>query len=149
MSSSERFTLRSAVYLFPLKEEKVLLLRRFNTGWMDGMYSLISGHLDGNETVSEAMAREAFEEAKIKIIKEDLEPVTVIHRKSPDQEYIDFFFVTRKWEGEPTIGEPDKCDDLSWYPINNLPDNLLPHVKEALDNFKSKTPFSESGWKND
>lgn len=146
MSSNERFKLRSAVYLFPLKEDKVLLLRRFNTGWMDGMYSLVSGHLDGNETVSDAMIREALEEATIKITKENLIPATVIHRKSPDQEYIDFFFVVRDWEGEERIGEPDKCDDLSWFPINNLPDNLLPHVKEALANYQNKIPFSESGW---
>lgn len=149
MSSSKRFTLRSAVYLFPLKENKVLLLRRYNTGWMDGMYSLISGHLDGNETVSDAMIREAFEEGKIKLDKDNLEPATVIHRKSPDQEYIDFFFVVKKWEGEPTIGEPDKCDDLSWFPLNNLPDNLLPHVTQAVENYNKRIPFSESGWSND
>ena len=114
------------------------------------MYSLISGHLDGNETVSEAMIRESFEEGKIKIAKNDLIPATVIHRKSPDQEYIDFFFVTEKWEGEPLIGEPDKCDDLSWFAMDSLPENLLPHVREAIDNYKKQIPFSESGWnKND
>lgn len=141
----ERFKLRSAVYLLLIKDEKVLLLRRFNTGWMDGKYSLISGHLDGGETVSTAIIREAFEEAKIKIKKEDLIPATVVDRKS-DVEYIDFFFVTNKWEGEPTIGEPEKCDDLSWFSINDLPNNLLTFIKEAIENYKNKTAFFESGW---
>lgn len=142
---TEKFKLRSAVYLLPIKDGKVLLSRRFNTGWMDGKYSLIAGHLDGNETVFEAMIREAFEEAKIVINKDDLIPATVIHRKS-EVEYIDFFFVVNKWEGEPTIGEPNKCDDLSWYPLNNLPDNLLPYIKEAIENYKNKIAFFESGW---
>lgn len=142
----ERFLLRSAVYLFLIKENKILLSRRFNTGWMDGMYSLIAGHLDGNESVSSAMIREAYEEAQITIKKEDLEPATVLHRHSSDQEYIDFFFVAKAWEGEPTIGEPDKCDDMGWYSIDNLPANTLPYIKEALNNYKNKIAFSESGW---
>lgn len=146
--NSPRFELRSAVYLMPLKKNKILLARRKNTSWMDGMYSLISGHLDGNETVNTAMIREAFEEANIKIDNHQLIPATVIHRKSTDSEYIDFFYVIREWEGEPSIGEPDKCDDLSWFSLSNLPDNLLPHIKEALNNYNSHTAFSTSGWGN-
>ena len=113
---------------------------------MDGMYSLIAGHLDGGESVSDAMIREAFEEGRMKFDKKDLEPATVLHRKSDEFEYIDFFFVIKKWVGEPEIGEPDKCDALTWFPIDNLPDNTLPYIKEALKNYKNQIPFSESGW---
>jgi 8-oxo-dGTP pyrophosphatase MutT (NUDIX family) len=141
----EKFKLCSAVYLLPIKDGKVLLSRRFNTGWMDGKYSLIAGHLDGNETVFEAMVREALEEANLKIDKKDLIPATVIHRKS-DVEYIDFFFVVNKWKGEPIINEPDKCDDMSWFSIDNLPDNLLPFIKDAIENYENKVAFFESGW---
>lgn len=146
MTQTKRFLIRAAVYLIPLKENEILLARRFNTGWMDGMYSLISGHIDGNESVSTAMIREAYEEARIKLTKEDIEPATVLHRKSTEQEYIDFFFVTRHWQGEPIIGEPDKCDELSWYPIDQLPESTLPYIKEALTYYKNKIAFSESGW---
>jgi ADP-ribose pyrophosphatase YjhB (NUDIX family) len=141
----DKFKLRCAVYLILIKKKKILLSRRFNTGWMDGKYSLVAGHLDGNETVSQAMIREALEEAKITIRKEDLIPATVIHRKAAI-EYIDFFFVAKKWIGEPKNGELNKCDDLSWFPLDNLPDNLLPFVREALENYKNKNPFFESGW---
>ncbi len=143
---SERFKLRSAVYLFLKKDNRILLLRRFNTGWMDGKYSLVAGHLDGNETVTQAMIREAMEEAKIVVRKENLVPAITIHRKSSDQEYADFFFVCEKWEGKIMIGEPDKCDDLSWFDIDNLPENLLPHIKEAWQKYQDKIPFFESGW---
>lgn len=143
--TTEKFKLRAAVYLLPIKDNKVLLSRRFNTGWMDGKYSLISGHIDGNETVFEAMVREALEEADLKIDPKDLIPATVIHRKS-DVEYIDFFFVVKKWQGTPTIKEPNKCDDLSWYPLDNLPENLLPFIVEVLKNYQNKIPFFVSGW---
>jgi ADP-ribose pyrophosphatase YjhB (NUDIX family) len=144
--ADERFTLRAAVYLILIKDGKTLLSRRYNTGWMDGKYSLVAGHLDGNETVFDTMIREAFEEAGIKIEKIDLKPVKVLHRNSGDQEYMDFFFLAEKWEGEPTIKEPDKCDDMSWFPINDLPENILPYVKNVIENYKDGIAFIESGW---
>lgn len=144
--SSERFKLKAAVYLMPMQEEKILLSRRFNTGWMDGQYSLIAGHLDGNEKASSAMIREAFEEAGIKIDDNDLIPVKVVHRHSADDEYVDFFFVTKKWIGEPKIMETDKCDDLSWFVISELPENILPHVRQVLESYGNNIPLIESGW---
>lgn len=144
--TSKRFSLRSAVYLMLLKDEKILLARRFNTGWKDGNYSLVAGHLDGNEPVSLAMIREAKEEAGIEINKDDLVPAVVIHRHYPGQEYVDFFFAVNKWTGTPSIQEPDKCDDMSWFDLNSLPDNLLPYVKEAIENYNKGVSFFESGW---
>jgi 8-oxo-dGTP diphosphatase len=143
---NERFTLRAAVYLILIKNGKTLLSRRYKTGWMDGKYSLVAGHLDGNETVFDTMIREAFEEAGIKIEKKDLKPVKVLHRNSGDQEYMDFFFLAEKWEGQPTIKEPDKCDDMSWFPLNNLPENTLPYVRDVIENRNDGVPFIESGW---
>ena len=144
--SNERFTLRAAVYLILIKDGKTLLSRRFNTGWMDGKYSLIAGHLDGNETVFDTMIRESFEEAGVKVTKNDLKPVKVLHRKSNDQEYMDFFFLAEKWEGEPTIKEPNKCDDMSWFPIDSLPENTLHYVRDVIENYKDGISFIESGW---
>lgn len=145
--SNERFTLRAAVYLILIRDGKTLLARRFNTGWMDGNYSLIAGHLDGKEKVTDAMIREAYEEAGIKIAKEDLKSVKVLHRNSSDnQEYMDFFFIAEKWEGEPTIKEAEKCDDMSWFLINDLPENTLPYIKDVIGNYTDGIPFIESGW---
>ena len=144
--AGERFTLRTAVYLILLKNDKVLLPRRFNTGWMDGKYSLIAGHLDGNESVFDSMLREATEEAGIKITKKDLIPVKVLHRKSSDNEYVDFFFLAKHWEGEPSIQEPNKCDDMSWFSISHLPENILPYVKEVIQTYQDNVSFIESGW---
>ena len=139
-----RFLVRVAVYLMLIKNNKILLARRFNVDWMNGKYSLIAGHIEGNESVSQAIIREAREEAGIKIRKSNLEPATVIHRMSPDHEYIDFFFVCKKWIGSPTIIEPEKCDDMSWFSLNDLPKNLLPYIREAISNYQNKISFSET-----
>lgn len=142
-----RFTLRAAVYLLLIKGNKIMLLRRFNTGWEDGNYSLVAGHLDGRETVKEAMIREAKEESNIELNKEDLHVVHIIHRESRestgDLEYIDFFLTADKWIGEPKIMEKDKSDDMGWFSLDNLPANTLSHVKQALENYKRNIYFSE------
>jgi len=142
----EKFTLRVAVYLIPIKGNEVLLSRRYQTGWMDGYYSLIAGHVDGNETISKAMIREAYEESGIKIKNKDLVPIKAVHRKS-NYEYIDFFFRIEKWRGVPKITESDKCDDLRWFALNKLPKNILPSVKKVLITKNDKIPFIEFGWK--
>lgn len=69
MSSSKvRFKIIPAVYLVLRQGDEVLLLRRANTGYQDGKYSTVAGHLDGNELATEAVAREAKEEAGITVI---------------------------------------------------------------------------------
>ncbi len=145
---AERFTLRAAAYLLLIKDNKILIIRRYNTGWSDGEYSLIAGHLDGNETVLESMVREANEEAGITVKPTDLHIIHVMHRKSigEDLEYIDFFVSADKWKGIPRITEKDKCDNMQWVPLNNLPQNVIPHVKQAIYNYKNKIAFSEFGF---
>ncbi len=136
----ERLKLRVAVYILLIKEDKVLLGRRFNTGWQDGNYGLPSGHLEENETVIGALLRETKEETGVDVKTEDAQFVHVMHRKSI---YVDFFFLAKKWSGDPKIMEKDKCDDMQWFPLNNLPENIVPSVKFAIENYQKELSFSE------
>jgi len=130
------------VHLFFFRENQILLLRRFNTGFRDGEYSVPAGHLDGDETVMDAAAREAEEEVGVKIEADDMVFSSVMHRIE-DDERVDFFVHVRKWQGEPFNTEPDKCDDLRWVDINALPTNIIPYVKQALENHLNCVPFDE------
>lgn len=144
--TKERFKLIPAVYLVLRKEDKVLLLQRANTGYQDGKYGLIAGHADGDELMREAMAREAYEEAGITILANDLVFVHVSHRltrNQPGQERIDLFFECRKWQGEVTNMEPNKCSDLSWFPIGELPSQTIPFVRLVLENIQQGISYSE------
>ena len=52
-----RFRATVAVHLFLLRGGEVLLLRRHNTGYEDGNYSVIAGHLDGAEPATMTLSR--------------------------------------------------------------------------------------------
>lgn len=130
------------VHLFFFREHQILLLRRFNTGFRDGEYSVPAGHLDGGETVMDAATREAEEEVGVKIKENDMTFSNVMHRIE-DDERVDFFVQVHQWQGEPFNAEPDKCDDLRWVDIDTLPANIIPYVKQALENHLNGTSFDE------
>jgi 8-oxo-dGTP diphosphatase len=81
-----------AVHIFFIRGGTVLLLRRFNTGYEDGNYSVPAGHLEGDETVVQAAIREAREEIGVGLRPDEVAVVGTMHRKSGD-ERVDFFVV--------------------------------------------------------
>lgn len=117
-------------------KKEVLLQRRCNTGYMDGKYDMAcSGHLEAGEPLAMAVVREANEEIDILIDPKDLELVSIIHPYQED--YINIFFSTQKYTGTPKIMEKEKCDDLNWFEINNLPDNTIERIKNVLKNMQN------------
>lgn len=144
--SEDRYKVVAAVHLILEENGKVLLLRRFNTGYEDGNYSVVAGHIDENERAHRAMVREAKEEAGIVVKEEHLETVHVMHRRGEDRERIDFFVRAKSWRGEPMNMEKHKCDDLSWFGLDGLPKNMVPYIKFALENIQNRNYYSEFGW---
>jgi 8-oxo-dGTP pyrophosphatase MutT (NUDIX family) len=140
-----RFTLPAAVFLFLIRDGKVLMIRRQNTGWCDGDYDLIAGHIDGDEHFSTALIREAKEEAGITIHPEDVEFVNLTHCLAEDggKEYIYVSFKVTRWQGEPTICEPDVCDDMTWFPLDNPPKNITPGSKAVLEACATGSAYTE------
>lgn len=137
------FTFVAEVHLvLPRGPEQLLLLRQ-NTGYMDGHWSLVAGHVDGNETFREAMAREAREEAGLDLPPDTLDLVHMMHRLS-DRERISLFFTPRIWHGTPRNMEPEKCAALEWRAA--LPDNTIPYIRRALAHIAQGTSYSEFGW---
>ena len=135
----------TTVHLFFFRLGRILLLRRFNTGYRDGEYSVPAGHLDGNETVLAAAQREAAEEIGVQIDADDILFSSVMHRNEGD-ERIDFFVEVRAWGGEPFNNEPNKCDELRWVDVHSLPQNTIPYVRRAIENHDNGVHFDEFGW---
>jgi 8-oxo-dGTP pyrophosphatase MutT (NUDIX family) len=138
--------IRSAVHLFLVHDGQVLLSRRSNTGYEDGKLSVVAGKLDGGEQVIEAAGREALEEAGLRLRPEDIRVVGVMHRKTSFDEWIDFFVEVEQWEGEPVNTEPHKCSELRWCGLDELPDDVVPYVRRALNNYRNGIWFDSCGW---
>ncbi len=142
----ERFKLIPSVYLLLVKEGKILLSQRANTGFEDGNYGLVAGHAEAGESMTAAMVREAKEEAGITIHVDDLREVVTMHRNCGDHERIDFFFTVEAWEGEPKNMEPHVCSDLDWFEIGNLPKTTIDYIREAIGCYESGKAYTEFGF---
>lgn len=140
-----RTTFPVTVHLFFIRENQILLARRLNTGFRDGEYSVPAGHLDGGETVMQAGIREAREEVGLELEESDMIISSVMHRMD-GEERVDFFVQVQKWEGEPFNAEPEKCDDLRWVKMNELPDNIIPYIRRAIANHLNGVTFDEFGF---
>lgn len=141
-----------ASYLVLIKNKKVFLLRRFNTGYSDGKYTLCAGHVERGETFKKTMIREAKEEIGIELKIKNLEVVHTMQRcvllNPPElRERLDVFILAKKWKGEPKNMEPHKCDDARWFPLASLPKNVIPFIRQSLKCIKDKEFYSEFGYK--
>src|SRR3989338_5772042 len=126
--------LKLASFLLLEKRGKILLIRRMNTGYEDGKYSLPSGKVEVGETFTEAMVREAKEELNLTLDSKSLKSVHIMHRrKDTGEEWLDHYFLCKKWVGTLKNNEPHKCDDMQWVSKKALPQTLIAHVRFALD----------------
>jgi 8-oxo-dGTP diphosphatase len=137
----------SAAHLLLCAGDSLLMIRRFDTGFEDGNYSVVAGHIEAGESALEAMSREAREEAGIDLGHDDLEFVHVMHRRSGDGSVrMDLFFRCVTWSGEVANREPHKCDEMTWFDRASLPHNTVPSVSAALSSIDDGRTFSEFGW---
>lgn len=125
------------VFLMDEKEEKVLLLKRANTGFLDGYWSVPAWRLDEGESASAWAKRELLEEVGLKTRSGNWDSPLIMHHKNEKGERIYFFFVCYEWEGDPVNAEPEKCDQVEWFHLNDLPKNMIPHVRFALEKMVS------------
>jgi 8-oxo-dGTP diphosphatase len=121
-----------SINIFIIKDNQVLLGRRTNTNWMDGHLCPPGGHVEAGETPVIAALRELREELALDLKPEDLEFLCVAARNTSPTEYVAYEFIVRNLQLEPKNNEPDKCSELVWVGIDNLPDDVIPHFAEII-----------------
>ena len=127
-------------------EGRIALLLRKNTAWMDGHYGLPAGKVEKNESFVAGAIREVREEIDLTVSEKDMQHVLTMHRKSPDSTWVDLFFMATTWQGEPRNAEPNVHSELAWFAVDNLPTNIVPNVKEALEQITKGVMYTEYGW---
>ncbi|MBW9205417.1 NUDIX domain-containing protein [Mumia sp. zg.B17] len=121
----------------PIGDEEILLHLRQNTGYRDGHWAMIAGHVDADESARTAAAREVNEETGATVDPETLQPLTTIHRWMPGgppvEQRVDFFWIARRWDGDPRIAETDKAVDQRWFSLRDLPQPGVVHEEVVIE----------------
>ena len=125
-------------------KEEILLLLRENTGYLDGYYDLPGGHVEKNEDLFAAMIREAKEEIGIDIFREDMKVVHIYHNFRNGM--LKFGFSANRYEGRLINNEPEKCKELKWFETENLPENIIPRIKEEILNVENCVLYNYDEW---
>ncbi len=144
--TSKRFMVVSDVHLVYIKDKKILLHRRCNTGYMDGYYHLPAGHIEEEEPASIALCREVREEVGIDLLPTQIQCVHVMHRRQDDTRMSTFWSPVVDISQTPINNEPHKCDDLQFFDVNTLPKNMVPYAQKAVEYILQDIHFSEFGW---
>lgn len=132
-------------YLLLKHTGKILLHLRKNTGYCDGMWSLVAGHVEDGESATEGMLREAQEEIGIALDPAHIQVVHIMHRKTKRLN-VDVFFDCLSWQGEIQNREPAKCERLEFFSFNSLPSNVVDYIGVALNHILEGKFYSEFGW---
>lgn len=140
----------TACFAILMQDNKVAMVLRKNTNYMDGYYGLPAGKLEYHESFTQGAIREAKEEAGVVIKPEDMRVVHVVHRQARYEnkfmDWVDVYFAVDKWKGEPHNAEPEKAERLDWLNINDLPENIVPPQRAALTEIAKGNTYSEYGW---
>ena len=111
-----------------IKDGRVLLVHRSPSArFFPDIWDLFGGHVDGGESLEEALRREAREELGIEIfalrwlgqIYDPVEPA-VVH-----------VYAVSSWEGEPFNAAPEEHTEVRWFGAGELPES------EGLDAYRA------------
>jgi len=123
----------SSINLCIVKDNKILLMRRISQRWMNGKLQIPGGHTEQGESPAQALIREAKEELGIEISPNDINLLATVAVKDSENEYFALEFQLNDPERfEFHIMEPNKCSELVWADINNLPDDTIDLFRRAI-----------------
>lgn len=149
---TDRFVVVPASYVYLLRDgaggTEVLLQLRSGTPYMSGHWAAAAaGHVERGETSYDAARREAREELGLDDVEMSFEfTMQRTQGAEPIDERVDFFFTARSWSGEPRIAEPEKCAELRWCRLDDLPDPVVPHEAFALGRLGSGERYLSHGF---
>ncbi|MFE0133152.1 methyltransferase domain-containing protein [Streptomyces sp. NPDC059037] len=131
------------VHLILRRGDEVLLARRANTGYGDGLLNVPSGHVEPGEDVREAVLREAREEIGLTLAPADVRAAVVLQHRGPGgNPRIGWFFEADHGRGgTPFNAEPEKCEELTWHAIDALPDDMVAYCRAGLEAWRAGERF--------
>ena len=132
------------VHVLMLRGEELFLLRRANSGFMDGFYALPGGHQHAGEGVEAAARRECEEETGVRDTV--LSPLCVMPYRSSGHQGLNFVFEALEWRGKPGIAEPELFSEALWASPSSLPEPHAMWISDMLHCRAEGIWFKEFHW---
>ncbi len=109
-----------------------LLLGKRISAHSENSWQFPGGHLEFGETVEACARREVAEETGITIRNIVHSGYTNDVFINADKHYVTLFVSSDYDSGEPTVMEPDKCEQWQWFHCNSLPQPLFLPIRNFL-----------------
>ncbi len=123
-----------------LNEDKTKVLMGIRKGkYKASFYGLPGGMLELEETLENGARRELFEETSI--VADKLSYIGTVRELQGDNNFIHFVFCCSTFQGVPTLVEPEKCEGWEWIDLENVPENIIPGHKAAIDMYINSNSF--------
>ncbi|MGV9640281.1 NUDIX domain-containing protein [Streptomyces sp. NPDC003514] len=125
----------------------LLGLRHPDSNFAPSTWHVLAGHCEQESAIT-CLIREAWEEAGLRIERQDVELVHVVHHidQAGGRPRMGLFFRARTWSGEPELREPDKCTQWKFWDPAALPEDLVPYTSVAIEGIRVGRSYSETGW---
>lgn len=120
---NERPKVGLGIYIFN-SDNKLLLLKRQGSHGA-GTWTAPGGHLEYGQSFLDCARMEAMEESGLRINEIEVLGVTNDIFESEGKHYITVHCLALSWEGEAKIMEKEKCLDMGWFSLDELPEPLF------------------------
>ena len=130
------------------RDGKILLVREAQRKGPDnGKWNHPAGWIDVGENPIEAVKREVLEEVGLDVAESEFELMHTFHRKGDQEELIALCFIADVSHMHPKNNEPTKHDDMKFFNVDQLPENIIPAHAQAINCIKQDISYSEHGFK--
>jgi len=120
------------------KDEILLVKRSLSSRHEPGTWSRPGGKIEFGETIESALAREILEETGIQI--QAIEFLEVSQSVDPENDFhwISLGYFAWYSSGTARNMEPDRHDEVAWFPLDQLPPGINAITRRAIRTFLEK-----------
>ncbi|MBQ1158754.1 NUDIX domain-containing protein [Streptomyces sp. A73] len=135
------------LYLEDAQGRVLLGPRHPDSAYAASMHHFLAGHCE-RESAKSCLVREAYEEAGLVIDPDAAEFAHLVHLMdapggTPRMQIV---FRARSWSGTPEVREPDKCTGWRFWDPDELPQQVVPYTRAAIDGIRAGRLYTEMGW---
>lgn len=131
MENNKELRPKGAIGVYIVRDGKICLFLR-NSKHAGGTWCPPGGHIEYGESFFDAGSREAKEESGIDVKDLEILGVTNDVYENEKKHYVTVHTKPVSYDGEPALMEPDKFDEMRWFDLSALPENLFPANKRFL-----------------